>query len=182
MRADTYPALLWNGARLHRARAAQVDALTLVALASATDQTPGDGLERGVLAGLRVAASLAGARGLEGVGRPSCDVLPAAACAAVVGGADPADLTTVLDLAGTLMVVGPPAGPGSSAENGLDTQSRAEGVNGSVAEAWAGHCLAAGWLAPQLLDAGLVAHAGALDSTHAAVTGRAPGELMAQLR
>lgn len=182
MRADTYPALLWNGARLHRAGAAQVDGLTLVALASASDQTSGDGLERGVLAGLRVAASLAGAEGLEGVGRPTCDLLPAATCAAVVGGADPADLTTVLDLAGTLMVVGPPSVPGAGAGKELDTEPGADAENGMVAEARAGHCLAAGWLAARLLGAGLVAHVGALDSTLAAVTGRAPGELMARLR
>jgi hypothetical protein len=41
----------------------------------------------------------------------------------------------------------------------------------------AGHCLAAGWLAPRVLRAGLTGMAGALAHTVSAVTGRPAGEL-----
>lgn len=175
MHADTYPALLWNGARLHRAGARRVEALTLVAIASAPDPTPDPSLERGVHAGLRIGTEVDDGV-LDGVGRPTTDLLPAAACAAVVCGADPADLTSLLDLAGTLMVVGPPSILRADEDGGLGTDPVTD------AEMRAGHCLAAGWLAPRLLDAGLIAQDGALDSTIAAVTGRAPAGLMARLR
>jgi hypothetical protein len=78
----------------------------------------------------------------------------------VAGGADTSELESVLDVAASLMVVQPPDG-GSPMEAGL----------------WAGHCLAAGWLAPQVLGAGLIGMAGALAHTVSTVTGRPAGDL-----
>jgi hypothetical protein len=88
-------------------------------------------------------------------GRPTTGVVAAAACAAVAGGTDPADLDAVLDVAAALMVVRPPG-------NGLPL------LDGLAA----GHCLAAGWLAPRVLGAGLVGMPGALRPTVSTVTGR----------
>jgi hypothetical protein len=93
-------------------------------------------------------------------GRPTAGVLAAAACAAVAGGTDPSRLDPVLDVAASLMVVGPPTG-GTPREAGLR----------------AGHCLAAGWLAPLVLRAGLTGMAGALAHTVSTVTGRPAGAL-----
>lgn len=156
LRSATYPGLLWNGARLHRAGTAYVDALVLVALAAGVGGGPEADLERGVQVGLDVAAALDDRHGsTEDIGHPTTRVVASAACAATVGGTDRDGLSEVLDLAATLMVVMPPVG-GDEVQEGL----------------WAGHCLAAGWLATQALATGLVAVPDALARTVATVTGQ----------
>ena len=156
VRAAMYPGLLWNGARLSRAGATSAEAMTVVGLTcgggSAAD------LVRGVVAGAAVLTSAAALAG-DGmvVGVPSTDVLAAAACAALACGADRDDLPAVLDLAATLMIVTAPRSSGD-VERGR----------------WHGHCLAAGWLAPQLAVAGLVSVPDAVAHTVSTVTGRPP--------
>jgi hypothetical protein len=162
LRAAAYPALHWNGARLHRAEAPDSDGLVLVALAAAAPGTDAAEVERAVTAGLAASAALPAVVGDGPVtGRPTVGVVAAAACAAVAGGTDPSLLRSVLDVAAALMVVRPPDGGGRH-EAGLA----------------AGHCLAAGWLAPRVLGAGLTGMTGALAHTVAAVTGRTAGELV----
>ena len=163
LRAAAYPALLWNGARLHRAAVPEDDGLVLVALAAAPPEADAAGIDRAVSAGLAVAAGLPDVVGdRPGTGVPTVGVVAAAACAAVAGGTDVSDVGPVLDVAASLMVVRPPDG-GTPREAGL----------------WAGHCLAAGWLAPLLLRAGLTGMDGALAHTVATITGRPTGELPA---
>jgi hypothetical protein len=94
------------------------------------------------------------------IGRPTTAVVAAAARAAVAGGTDPAHLDPVLDVAAALMVVRTP-GAGFPLVDGLA----------------AGHCLAAGWLAPRVVGAGLVGMAGALRDTVSTVTGRPARDL-----
>jgi hypothetical protein len=161
LRAAAYPALLWNGARLHRAAALEDDGLVLVALAAAPADADAADVDRAVSVGRSVAAGLPAVLG-DGAGtaRPTIGVVAAAACAAVARGTDPSGLGPLLDVAAALMVVGPPAG-GTPREAGLR----------------AGHCLAAGWLAPRVLGAGLTGMAGALVHTVSAVTGRPADEL-----
>ena len=154
-RAGPYAALQWNGALLRRADAPLDDGLVLVALAAApSGATLGD-VARGLAAGRAVAADLPSAEGAPAV--PTVRVLAAAACAAVTAGADPAGLGELLDLAATLVVVTPPGG-GTAVEEDL----------------WAGHALAAGWLAPVLAGAGLTSPPGAAAATLAAVLGSGP--------
>ncbi|MDP5181218.1 hypothetical protein QOZ88_01070 [Blastococcus sp. BMG 814] len=153
-RAAHYPALLWNGARLHLAGAPDADGLTLVALASAAADAPVELLEQAVVTGLALDADLAaGTDGGTLLARPTTGVVAAAACAAVAAGIT--DLGPVLDLAAGLMVVQPVE-------------------DGTVAEAALarGHCLAAGWLAPRALGAGLIGMPDALLPTLETVTGR----------
>ncbi|MGY2064283.1 hypothetical protein [Blastococcus sp. SYSU DS0619] len=152
-RAPWYPALLWNGARLHRAGAPEADGLTLVALAAAPDDAPVELLERAVATGAALRTGLdPGTGGPVPTGRPTTGVVAAAGCAAVAAGST--DLGPVLDLAAGLMVVQAPES-GTFAEASLE---------------W-GHCLAAGWLAPQALGAGLIGMPGALLPTLETVTG-----------
>lgn len=165
LRAAAYPALLWNGARLHRAGAPEDDGLVLVALAAAPPEADAADVERAVAVGRAVAAGLPGVIGAGPVtGLPTAGVVAAAACAAAARGTDPSGLQPLLDVAAALMVVRPPAG-GTPREAGL----------------WAGHGLAAGWLAPLVVGAGLTGMAGALEHTVAAVTGRPGGRLRADL-
>lgn len=111
--------------------------------------------------GLAVAAGLPSLTGDGPVtGRPTTRVVAAAACAAVASGTPLSRLDPVLDLAASLMVVAPPAA----------ATPRQAGLR-------AGHCLAAGWLAPRVLRAGLTGMEGALAHTVAAVTGRPAGVL-----
>ncbi len=161
MRAAVYPALLWNGARLHHAAATDDDGMVLVALAAAPPDTDTADVDRAVSVGRAVAAGLPAVLDDSGeTARPTIGVVAAAACAAVAGGTDPSGLGPALDVAAALMVVGPPAG-GTPREAGLR----------------AGHCLAAGWLAPQVVRAGLTGMAGTLAHTVFTVTGRPTGEL-----
>lgn len=163
LRAAAYPALLWNGARLHRAAVPDADGLVLVALAAAPEQADEADVDRAVAVGLAVAAGLPAVLGDGPVtGMPSTGVVAAAACAAVASGTDPSRLQPVLDVAAALMVVQPPDA-GTPREAGLR----------------AGHCLAAGWLAPRVLTAGLTGTTGALVHTVSVVTGRPARELRA---
>ncbi len=124
-------------------------------VSGAEGDVPVDGdprLEPAVRAGLRVldrlpvaAADAPASAGLE--------VLAAAATAATAAGVD---VDVVIDLAGTLAVIGPPAGVTA----GADVR--------------AGHALAVGWLAVRLLADGLVAPDGAALATATAVLGEAP--------
>jgi hypothetical protein len=165
LRAAPYPALLWNGARLHREGAPEGDGLVLVGLASSAGEATGSDVERAVATGLAVAAGLPDVIGSGPLtGRPTVGVVAAAACAAVAAGAEISELGPVLDVAASLMVVQPPVG-GPPRQAGLR----------------AGHCLAAGWLAPQVLGAGLIGMAGALAHTVATVTGRPAGDLRIDL-
>jgi hypothetical protein len=161
LRAPAYPALLWNGARLHHAGAPDDDGLVLVAIAAAPSEADAAVVERAVTVALSVAGGLPELFGDGPVtGLPTAGVVAAAACAAVAGGTDPSRLEPVLDVAASLMVVRPPVG-GTPREAALR----------------AGHCLAAGWLAPQVLRAGLTGTAGALAHTVSTVTGRPAGRL-----
>jgi hypothetical protein len=151
-RADPYPALQWNGALLRRAGAPSDDGLVLVALAAAPPGATRGDVARGLAAGRAVDAQLPSGGGAPAV--PTVRVLAAAACAAVTAGADPAGLGELLDLAATLVVVTPPGG-GSAVEEDL----------------WAGHALAAGWLAPVLAGVGLTTSPGSAAETLTAVLG-----------
>jgi hypothetical protein len=120
-------------------------------------------VDRAVSVGLAVAAGLPSVTGDgPGTGRPTTRVVAAAACAAVASGTPVSRLDPVLDVAASLMLVAPPGA----------TPRR-------QAELRAGHCLAAGWLAPRVLRAGLTGMEGALPHTVATVTGRPAGELPA---
>jgi hypothetical protein len=150
---------------LHRAAAPEDDGLVLVALAAAPREADAADVERALTVALAVAGRLPDVVGDGPVtGHPTTGVVAAAACAAVASGTDPSRLGPVLDVAASLMIVNPPAG-GTPREAGL----------------WAGHCLAAGWLAPQVVRAGLTGMAGALAHTVSAVTGRPAGKLRGDL-
>ncbi|MDQ3733587.1 MAG: hypothetical protein M3400_06245, partial [Actinomycetota bacterium] len=82
------------------------------------------------------------------VARLTTPAVAAAVCAALAAGIDPARLDAVIDLAGSLMLIGSPDGAGSLEE-----------------ELSAGHVAAVGWLATVLLDAGIRAPAEALELT-----------------
>jgi len=151
-RAEAYPALLWSGTRLHRTALPPEAGLMLLAHVTADAgaqvdlPVPGDPrLEAAVGAGLRVLARLPASRD-DAPASAGLEVLAAAATAAVAFGADD-DLDAVLDLAGTLAVVGP-AAPVTA---GADVR--------------AGHALAVGWLAVRLLTDGLVAPVAAARAT-----------------
>jgi hypothetical protein len=161
LRAAPYPALLWNGARLHRADVPEDDGLVLVALAAAGRDADAAEVDRAVAVGRAVAAGLPSVIGGGPLtARPTEGVMAAAACAAVASGTPLSRLDPVLDVAASLMVVAPPD-PAGPAEAGLR----------------AGHCLAAGWLATQVLRAGLTGMEGALAHTVTTVTGRPAGVL-----
>ena len=156
LRAAAYPALLWNGARLHRAGVPDDDGLVLVALAAAERDADTAEVERAVTVGLAVAAELPSMTGGGTViGRPTTRVVAAAACAAVATGTPLSGLDPVLDIAASLMVVAPPTATAARHPEFL-----------------AGHCLAAGWLAPRVLRAGLTGMESALSHTVATVIGR----------
>ncbi|MEV4622536.1 hypothetical protein AB0J74_27975 [Asanoa sp. NPDC049573] len=160
-RAETYPALLWNGARCARAGLGPAAGLTLIGLAV--------GAEHG-----RSAADLARAvaAGLDSEVPTSAPlhtgVIAATVTAARLAGVPDADLPALLDLAASLMVIGPPS-----------TEP--------------GHAPAAGWLALRARSAGIVGMHGGLAHTLAVVAGdpapldRAPadvavGEILGTLR
>lgn len=111
-------------------------------------------IEAAVAAGLRVLARLPASR-VEAPASAGLEVLAAAATAAAACGAAD-DLDSVLDLAGTLAVVGPVV----PVVTGADVR--------------AGHALAVGWLAVRLLADGLVAPVAAARATAGTVTGAEP--------
>ncbi|SNT55058.1 hypothetical protein SAMN05421812_109165 [Asanoa hainanensis] len=131
-RAETYTALLWNGERCARAGLGQESALTLVGLAvgAAHGRTAVE-LSDAVAAGAAYPAPRA---------TVSTGVLAATVCAARLARVPEDELPALLDLAASLMVIGPPG----------------------VAP---GHDPAAAWLALRARDAGIVGMSGALAHT-----------------
>lgn len=125
----------------------------MVAMAAAAEDATAEDLDRAVDTGVRLAETLddVGAGRRTGL---TLGVVPAAACAAVASGADPGDLGAVIDVSGSLLVVTAPEAA-DEVQHGM----------------WAGHCLAAGWLAVQVVSAGLVTMPGALEHTVGVVTG-----------
>lgn len=164
-RASAFPALLWNGARMHAENVDTTTALLLLAHVTAapaagldlpTGQEPG--LADAVAAGLRVRDLLPGVPA-GAVAEPGLGVLVAAATAATAARRPStdraADLGALLDLAGTLAVIAPQAVPDGAAPE---------------ADLRAGHALATGWLVVRLHAAGLVSPPGAAHATAVSVT------------
>lgn len=170
-RAGVFPALLWNGSRIHRAasvapisdctaeRAALLDGLTLLATVCGADGQPLL-LAAAVAAGLReadradeIVAAVQGAISVAAVTR----WVPAAAVCAFVAMSGKIDHSSpapppLVDVAGALLAVYPPT-PGSD-----------DGV-------LFGHTLAAGWLATRLHAAGIVGVTEAFERTVTSVVG-----------
>jgi len=159
-RADTYPALLWGGARLARAGAGAEVAVLLAGLAAGQQaDRNADDLGRAIRAGAAVDRALAAGEAVDPVARPTMAVLAAAAGAALLTGTSTEGLVRVLDTAASLMVLTPGADvPGAAAVRSL----------------WIGHACAAGWLAAVLPELGITAMPGALAHTLQAATGTAP--------
>jgi hypothetical protein len=138
-RAETYAALLWNGERCARAGLGAAAGLTLVGIAVGAEHGRSaaelsEAVEAGLAAGVPTAAPV------------STGVIAATVTAARLAGVPDADLPALLDLAASLMVIGPP-------------------------EAASGHAPAAGWLALRARSAGIVGMAGGLAHTLAVVAG-----------
>lgn len=133
--APTYPALLWNGARLDAARPDPDWAPLLAALAAAdAASTDLDRVARAVAAADRVrrlTASLL-VDNAPPAALPTVATLAAATAAAFAGPAEGAGLARVLDLAASLTVLTP--GPARRTSSPL----------------WTGHGAASGWLAATL--------------------------------
>ena len=153
--AAAYPALLWDGARLERAGLGLLEGLVLLAAVTCAPEAPADSLARGVGAGLAVDAALQSVSEQDAPARATTAAVAAVACLAVAAGADDARRVDALDLAGTLMAVGPPHDPGP-VERSLQL----------------GHALAAGWLAWRLSDTGITTMTDAVGHTLATVAGR----------
>jgi len=155
--ASTYPALLWNGARLD-AIVPDVHWAPLLAALAAADPADVSGLER-------VARALAAAETVRqgAAGLLSADALPvawptlstmAAATAAHLGSGCGGDgLARVLDLAVSLTALTPG-----------ETRSAASGL-------WAGHGAASGWLAARLPSEAVTPMAGSVAHTLSAAAG-----------
>lgn len=152
VRAATYPALLWNGARLERAGGRDVEALTMVGVVSGPNDMAAEHLLRAVRAGFAVAQGLSHPD--VPIAVPTAAAVAAAACAAIAADSARDDVAEILDLAGTLMVVGPPRGDAL-----LERSLRA------------GHALAAGWLAVRLMKTGIVGVPDGLSQTISTVSG-----------
>lgn len=138
-------ALLRDGARVQREGGSAADLLGLLAAAC------GGGGPDAVLQGTRALEALP-APGPGHVADPGALVRAAAVTAAVASGVPGAEHGHVVELAGCLAVVGPPA-PAA----GADLR--------------AGHALVAAWLAVHLHRAGLHAPEGAAAATAATVLG-----------
>ncbi len=160
-RADTYPALLWCGARLARA-GADADVGVLLAGLAAGSQAGSNAEDlgravRAAAAASRVVATLAW-RGPT-IARPTTAVLAAATAAALLTGVRSDELVRVLDTAASLMVLTP----------GTDVADAS-----SLSPLWLGHASAAGWLASVLPGLGVTAMPGALAHTLDVAAGSTP--------
>lgn len=162
--AATYPGLLWDGARLHRAGLGMLEGLLLLAAVTCDPDAPVEDLARAVGVGLAVDAALRSATAEDALARPTTGTVAAAACVAVARGAEDARTANALALAGALMVVEP-----TTSDGAVEQSLRA------------GHTLAAGWLAWQLSGTGVVSMDDAVGHTLATVTGR-PLRLLASSR
>jgi hypothetical protein len=170
-RAGVYASLLWNGIRLVRLHGSGDgpslrDALVLLALTCGV--TPGsDALDAAVQAGLAEERRRVPAGARTTTAQPVAElttwVLPAAACALVSTRGSGTDAYRAMeqglrDVAAALMVVRVPVGAAPP------TEPPGEGP-------LLGHALAAGWLATQLWDAGVVGAPETFERTVAAVVG-----------
>ncbi|MET7991559.1 hypothetical protein ABZU76_11680 [Amycolatopsis sp. NPDC005232] len=164
--APTYPALLWNGARLDSARPDLDWAPLLAALAAADAASAGlDRVARAVAAGSCVRSLAAGllTDDSPAAALPTLATLCAATAAAFAGPAEGEGLERVLDLAASLTVLTP--GPERRASSPL----------------WAGHGAASGWLAATLPAevatpmSGSVAHTLSVAAGHAVPAAGATG-------
>jgi hypothetical protein len=158
--APTYPALLWNGARLDGARPDHDWAPLLAALATADPVTDLDRVGRALAAADRVRRLAAALQ--EGdsppAAVPTLSTLAAATAAALVGPAEGDGLERILDLAASLTVLT----PGSSRR--------------PTSSLWAGHGAASGWLAATLPAEAASPMPGSVAHTLSAAAGRAvPG-------
>ena len=167
-RAGVYASLLWNAVRLVRLHGSGdgpslTDALVLLTLVCGVK--PGsDHLDAAVEAGLaedRRSVSSVERTTAQPVAELTTWVLPAAACALVSTQGLSTDAYRAMDhglrdVAAALMVVRVPASP--------PTEPPGEGL-------LLGHALAAGWLATQLRDAGVVGVPETFERTVAAVFG-----------
>ncbi|GAA4676811.1 hypothetical protein [Gordonia humi] len=152
--APTYPALMWNGARLAAAAPDRRWAPLLAALAVAPADTGVERIGRAVVAGLRVLDEADDLLGAAPLAYPTAATLAAAAAASLTGPAEGADLAPVLDLAASLQVFTPAA-----------AHARTDG--------WAaGHAAAAGWLAATLPADAITAMPGSVAHTASAAAGR----------
>jgi hypothetical protein len=170
-RAGMYASLLWNGVRLVRShgswdRPPLTDALTVLAVTCGAP-LGSDDIEAAVQAGVaeeRRATSATGqTTSSSAVAEATTWVLPAAACALVSTQGSDTDAYRALDhglrdVAAALMVVRAPVGAAPPAE------PPGEGL-------LLGHALAAGWLATQLWEAGVVGVPETFERTVAAVVG-----------
>ncbi len=158
LRSAPYPALLWNGDRASNAGIGPCASLTLVGLVMGQgDEADATRLVQGVRAGLAIqdSRSWPGQRVIAPTAAATTDVIAAAACAAVSTGMGLGDVTKVLDLAGSLMIIKPASSVGSAEMYGQ----------------WSGHALAAGWLAVQLHRAGVSGMSDGLGHTLTIVVG-----------
>lgn len=161
LHAPTYPALLWNGARLDAAAPDVGWAPLLAALAAAG---PGDaqGLGR-LIRALRAAERVRqdAARLLVGattpLAWPTLSTLASATAAQLMGPHEGEGLARVLDLAASLTVLTP--GDSRNAASGL----------------WTGHGAASGWLAAWLPESAVTPMAGSVVHTLSAAAGRTLG-------
>lgn len=146
--AEPYVALQWNGEHAARAGLGLPDLIVLTGLVAAWqhDRTLAD-LESAATHALRLRADLPSVH----AGAPvTADVVTTAVCAGVLSGVPEDGLGSLVDLAGTLLQVRPA---------------------GHVA---AGHTAAAGWLAVQVHQSGMVAYPGAFADTVATAAFTAP--------
>lgn len=170
-RAGVYASLLWNGVRLVQLHGSGKhpsleDALVLLALTCGV--TPGsDAFDAAVQAGLaeerRSVPAGARATTAQPVAELTTWVVPAAACALVSTQGSGTDAYRAMDdglrdVAAALMVVRVPVGAAPP------TEPPGEGL-------LLGHALAAGWLATQLWEAGVIGAPDTFERTVAAVVG-----------
>lgn len=152
--AEPYVALQWNGERVSRAGLGMTDLVVLTGLVAAWqhDRTLGE-LQAAVDRALQVRADVV--MPLAADAPVTADVVTAAVCAGVLAGVPEDELTTLVDLAGTLLQV----------------------QTSETTHTAAGHTAAAGWLAVQVHLAGMVAYPGAFADTvaTAALDTVAPG-------
>ena len=168
-RAGVYASLLWNGVRLVQLHVSGdgpslTDALIVLALTCGAAPDSG-ALQAAVEAGLaeerRGMQAVAGTRPAQPVADLTTWVVPAAACALVSTNGPSTDAYQAMDhglrdVAAALMVVRVPIGAASP------TEPPGEGL-------LLGHALAAGWLATQLWEAGVVGASETFERTVAAV-------------